>query len=90
MSILQKQLTQQEQSEILALFSLYFDNEGILCDSDGNEFYGLPKNDKYDFGTLEGILKYAKESYYADGERWGKTKTQFELQVLLGLRDSVL
>jgi len=32
--------------------------EGIILDSDGNEFHGYAENDKWDLNTLEGIFKY--------------------------------
>lgn len=58
--MLNKQLTQEEKSDLLyQLFGFTYDDD-VLIDDDGNEFYGYDDNSKFDFSTLEGIINYVK------------------------------
>ena len=58
--MLNKQLTQEEKSDLLYhLFGFTYDDY-VLLDEDGNDFYGYVDNSQFDFSTLGGIINYVK------------------------------
>ncbi|WP_299120485.1 hypothetical protein [uncultured Tenacibaculum sp.] len=54
---------------------------GVVYDEDGDEFYGCSDNDKYDFGTLKGIIEYVKDESFQSGVR----HSQREIKKVLNL-----
>lgn len=65
--MLNKQLTQEEKSDLLYhLFGFTYDDD-VLLDDDGNDFYGCDDNSKFDFSTLGGIINYIKILSEKDG-----------------------
>ena len=68
-SLLTRELTIEEQQDILwALFTMNF-NDKVLYDEDGEEFYGRADNAQWDFSTLAGIFSYNAHLARKRGER---------------------
>lgn len=80
MSILQKKLSDTEKEELLDLVGLE-EIEGVIYYHEGEEFFGVTENDKYDFSTLGGFLEYFKDESIKEGKQTLKR----EFKMLLSL-----
>lgn len=62
-------ITPEFQKAILRkLFDFEMDENGVIYDSEGEEFFGFDKNEKFSFDTLEGIVEYARHIAYENGQ----------------------
>jgi regulator of RNase E activity RraB len=75
-----------EQKEILyKLLGFEVNDNGVIYDEDGNEFYAYDINDKFDLTTIIGICNYIKKSSFQYGKIVGKTETQQSIKNLLDI-----
>lgn len=52
-------LTIEEQKHYLyELLGFVVNNDGVIYDEDGTEFYGYDINDRHELTTLKGIMEY--------------------------------
>lgn len=79
--ILERKLTKEEQSELLNYYFGFYFEDDVLIDDDGNDFYGVSGNDKFDFSTLKGIFSYM---IYVS-EKQGYINAQCDIRKAIGL-----
>ena len=78
---LNDKLDTAQQKEILGYIGFWIDEDKVIYDDDGNEFYRFNENDKWDLATLKGILDYVKHL----GENNGKWILRSDIKNVLGL-----
>jgi hypothetical protein len=57
------------------------DQNYVIYDENGHEFYGVDDNCKYDLSTIAGIIKYAESR----GEKTGYQHCQKDFRKVLGI-----
>lgn len=84
--LLDVKLTLDEQRHLLKeLLNFEIDQNGVVYDEEGDEFFGFKRNDKYDFSTLRGIIFYIKEDAFDLGKDRGKSEIHGGMKKLLDI-----
>ena len=65
-----KKLSQSDKKLLIdTLFDFGMDENGVIYDDEGDEFYGNSENNKYDFSNLKEIIDYVKDESFKKGIR---------------------
>lgn len=81
MSILDQKLTRDAQRDILGnLLDYSVNDDGVIFDADGDEFYAQSGHDEFDLTTLRGIFGYIEHT----AEEYGRQSKTIEIRKILG------
>ena len=84
--MLDKELTIEEKKIILdELLSFSVNDDGVIYDDEGYEFYGYDKNNIYSLDTLRGIIKYIRRTEYSDGVKEGESNIRCGIKRILNI-----
>ena len=86
--LLDKQLTKEEQKEVLETILGFGVHDDVIIDDNGFDFYGYTENADYDLTTLKGIFKYSSDSKYKIGKQAGRTEKASEIRYALDIVDN--
>lgn len=83
-----EKLSKIEQKHLLnSLLEFDIDDDGVITDDEGFEFYGKNENDKFDLSTLKGITVYIEHRAFDRGVFRGKRAKERAFQEALGIAE---